>query len=98
MEVLGKLRVQWESLNWHIAETPQPHEATLLYLDSAKARSLLRWRPVWGFDTTLLKTAEWYRAWFETGTVITLEQLASYVADADVAANTANATDDWDRT
>lgn len=81
-EVLGKLRCQWEPLRWHVTERPQPHEATLLYLDSTKARSLLRWQPVWNIDTTLVKTADWYRAWLETGEAISRAQLKGYIADA----------------
>jgi CDP-glucose 4,6-dehydratase len=81
-EVLGKLRDHWTSLSWHITENPQPHEATLLYLDSSKASSLLSWHPVWNIDTTLIKTAEWYREWLESGNVISRKQLANYVADA----------------
>jgi len=80
-EVLNKLRDQWSSLSWHITDEQHPHEARLLYLDSSKARKLLRWRPVWNLDTALLKTAQWYRAWHEAGEVITREQLESYVAD-----------------
>ncbi|MCX7628594.1 MAG: CDP-glucose 4,6-dehydratase [Methylophilaceae bacterium] len=81
-EVLDKLQSQWQHLRWHVNEKPQPHEATLLYLDSAKARSRLRWQPVWGIDTALAKTAEWYRAWLESGQVISRQQLADYVATA----------------
>ena len=38
------------------------HEARLLQLVSTKARQL-GWRPVWDFDTTIEKTAGWYRDW-----------------------------------
>lgn len=81
-DVLDKLRRQWDSINWHVTEKPQPHEAQLLYLDSAKARSCLKWRPVWNIDVTLAKTVDWYRAWLETGDVATYVQLESYIADA----------------
>lgn len=90
-EVLGKLGREWGSLRWHVTEQPQPHEATLLYLDSAKARSLLRWLPVWNLDTTLAKTADWFRAWLETGEIISHAQLKSYIADA------ARANVEWTR-
>lgn len=80
-EVLGKLCCQWGSLRWHVTDQPQPHEATLLYLDSAKARSRLCWQPIWSIDSTLAKTVDWYRAWLETRTTISLAQLNSYIAD-----------------
>lgn len=84
-EILGKLRGQWDSLRWHVTEHPQPHEATLLYLDSAKARNRLSWHPIWKVDTALVKTAEWYRSWLEAGKVISREQLLSYVDDVERA-------------
>jgi len=38
-----------------------PHEATLLSLDTSKARSYLRWFPVWHIDQTIEKTVDWYK-------------------------------------
>jgi CDP-glucose 4,6-dehydratase len=81
-EVLDKLHHHWKNLRWHVTEKPQPHEATLLYVDSAKARSLLRWQPVWGIDSTFAKTADWYLAWLQSGEIISRQQLAEYVATA----------------
>lgn len=81
-DVLGKLNQHWPNLCWHVTEKPQPHEATLLYLDSAKARSQLHWQPVWRINATLSNTADWYRAWLESGQITSRQQLADYVATA----------------
>jgi CDP-glucose 4,6-dehydratase len=81
-EVLGKLSAHWPTLRWHVTDKLQPHEATLLYLDSAKARSNLRWQPVWKFDAALVRTADWYRAWLEAGNVISRQQLVDYITAA----------------
>jgi CDP-glucose 4,6-dehydratase len=81
-EVLSKLRQQWATLRWHVTDGPHLHEANLLYLDSAKARSRLCWQPVWNIDATLEKTAEWYRAWLENADIISGQQLADYVESA----------------
>lgn len=81
-EVLHQLQAQWPGLRWHATQAPQPHEATLLYLDSAKARSKLRWQPVWNFAAALAKTSDWYRAWLEAGAVISRPQLLDYVSAA----------------
>lgn len=81
-DVLGKLEQQWQGVRWHLTEQPQPHEATLLYLDSAKARSKLHWQPVWNIDATLTQTANWYKAWLNNGQVISLEQLHDYTSAA----------------
>lgn len=40
-----------------------PHEAGLLTLDCAKARTLLPWQPRLELDSALAWTAQWYRAW-----------------------------------
>jgi CDP-glucose 4,6-dehydratase len=42
-----------------------PHEAGLLTLDCAKARTLLGWRPRLDLDEALVWCAGWYRAWAE---------------------------------
>jgi CDP-glucose 4,6-dehydratase len=81
-EVLGKLKNHWEDMEWHVSVKPNLHEANLLYLDSAKARSKLGWQPVWGLDLTLEKTAQWYRAWSVNQEVISREQLTDYVEAA----------------
>lgn len=39
-----------------------PHEATLLWLACDKALRQLAWQPVWGVETAVTRTAEWYRA------------------------------------
>lgn len=84
-EVLGKLGMHWRDMHWHITDMPQPHEATLLYLDSAKARSKLNWQPVWGIDAALAKTAEWYSAWLTEKRVTSLFQLNQYIEATGIA-------------
>ena len=37
------------------------HEAKFLNLSIKKADRVLHWRPVWGFETTVEKTVEWYQ-------------------------------------
>lgn len=81
-EVLSKLTASWSDLRWHVTGVPQPHEAGLLQLDSTKARTLLKWLPVWGLDDGLRQTANWYRALGERGELVTRQQLADYVAAA----------------
>lgn len=81
-DVLDRLQAHWPQMRWHVTAQKQPHEATLLYLDSAKARSQLAWRPVWALDEALAATAEWYRAWLEHGRIDSRQQIAAYVAAA----------------
>lgn len=50
---------------YEIDKSPQPHEATYLRLDCTKAKSRLKWKPLWNVEKALEKTVEWNRAYFE---------------------------------
>jgi CDP-glucose 4,6-dehydratase len=84
-EMLALLGRHWPELRWELGNAKTPHEAGLLYLDNAKVRSRLGWRPVWELDACLVATAEWYRAIHEHRRLLTLEQIDRYVADARAA-------------
>ena len=45
-----------------VDKTQNLHEAKLLRLNVSKAAKLLNWKSKYGFETTVLKTIEWYRA------------------------------------
>jgi CDP-glucose 4,6-dehydratase len=81
-DVLNRLQTHWPEMQWHQTAEPQLHEANLLYLDSAKAHSQLGWQPVWNLDITLEKTADWYRTFQSSQTIISSHQLAQYVEAA----------------
>jgi CDP-glucose 4,6-dehydratase len=81
-DVLNTLQTHWAEMQWHQTTVPQPHEANLLYLDSAKAHAQLGWQPVWNLDTTLEKTADWYSTFLDSQTTVTSQQLAQYVEAA----------------
>ncbi len=58
-----------------------PHEATMLTLDSSKARKLLAWSPRLTTDQAIDLTASWYRAFTQSGTDMrqfTLRQIETY--------------------
>ena len=47
---------------WIDQSDPQAvHEAGLLNLDIDKAERLLKWAPIWNFETAVARTVEWYR-------------------------------------
>jgi CDP-glucose 4,6-dehydratase len=59
-----------------------PHEASILRLDSTKARTLLGWRPRLGLRDTVQMTVDWYRAFGQGKTAlreISEEQIARYL-------------------
>ena len=63
---------------------PTVHEAGLLKLDSARARSLLGWAPRWSIATALGRSLDWHRAWRDGAdmTKVSLDQIAEYIAAA----------------
>ncbi|MCF3627961.1 CDP-glucose 4,6-dehydratase [Thalassospiraceae bacterium LMO-SO8] len=53
----------WGSGDVRVEQDPNaPHEATLLMLDSTKAKDGLGWYPRWDFATGITRTVEWYKA------------------------------------
>jgi len=63
-------------------DLPAVHEATLLKLDCAKARSVLGWRPAWGLSEALTRIVAWHRAVADGGDAraVSLTQLDDYRA------------------
>lgn len=56
---------KYSNLNISISKDNKenPHEATYLRLDSTKAQQLLGWRQKWNSEETVLRVAEWYKAY-----------------------------------
>lgn len=84
-DILTLFRGHWPELDWHATESTQAHEANLLYLDSSKARSGLKWRPVWSLQKSVAVTAHWYRAYLEQKRIESRSQLAQYMEAARAA-------------
>jgi CDP-glucose 4,6-dehydratase len=80
----------WGSGSWtsYQGTEVQPHEAQRLSLDSAKARALLGWAPVWDPQTAVGRTAAWYRGYYrapDRARELVDAELGAYMADAEVA-------------
>lgn len=81
-QVLTDLAANWPGVAWELTDRSQPHEASLLQLDSAKAKMRLGWSPVWNYDEAIRHTADWYRQWLDGDSVTSADQLRAYSADA----------------
>ncbi len=69
--IADRLTTLWgDGAGWDLTGEPQPHEANVLRLDCAKARTHLGWTPRWGLDEALRRTVAWRRA-FEAGADMT---------------------------
>ncbi|SFF18122.1 CDP-glucose 4,6-dehydratase [Thermoflexibacter ruber] len=73
-QFLPKIKIKYESS--HLPE------AQILKLDCSKAKTELRWKPIWNVDTAIQKTAEWYKEFVENGHIISKQQLYEYLTDA----------------
>ena len=81
--VIDTLHKQWNKIKFkHKHNQTDMHEAGLLKLDSTKARQKLNWKPVWDFDTTIKKTADWYKYYYEEKKILSGKQLDEYAEDA----------------
>lgn len=76
---------QWgQGAQWCLDEGAHPHEARYLKLDCSKAKSELRWQPVWGLESALDATVQWYKTWHNKKDMheFTLQQIQAYQATA----------------
>ncbi|MBF0558430.1 MAG: CDP-glucose 4,6-dehydratase [Nitrospirae bacterium] len=87
--VVRKAKECWNKIEYSFlppaSPSPQssnPHEAGLLKLDCSKARSRLNWKPVWDIDKTVFVTARWYKKFYESGSIISPDDLSEYIDDA----------------
>lgn len=81
--IADRMTSAWPAPGWDRPESPAgPHEAHLLTLDCAKARSALGWRPVWGLDEALGRIVAWHQehAGGADARTVTYRQLADYRA------------------
>lgn len=61
--ILEYLTSHWgNGVSWKLDESPNPHEALYLKLDSSKARYELKWAPKLGLEGVLDFVIEWYQA------------------------------------
>ena len=82
LELVEKAKNFWPQITCTVDKNKHPHEANFLMLDSAKAKKMLEWKPVWNFNETVKHTVNWYKEYYESGTIATDNHIAIYTADA----------------
>ena len=83
--IVEKLVNLWgPQARWEQDEGLHPHEAHLLMLNSAKARTNLGWKPVWTLEQTLSRIVAWHRAQLAGADMRArcLEEIKAYNRDA----------------
>ncbi len=82
-DVVNHVKKYWDSIDYEIThDLNQLHEANLLKLDCSKAHIRLKWKEVWDSETTFEKTVLWYKAFYDNGSIGTMDDLHQYVRDA----------------
>lgn len=79
--ILNKFAKKIPNAIWQIDQNPQVHEASLLKLDSSKAKALLDWTSRWSLDEALNKVIEWQKQ-FEVSADLkeySMSQITDYV-------------------
>jgi CDP-glucose 4,6-dehydratase len=79
-DVLELVSAHWKRPELNYEDNPLP-EAQALALDSSLARNVLAWVPAWDTQEAIRRTAEWYRAYYESPSdakKVTLEQIAAW--------------------
>lgn len=78
--IVEQMLARWGSGGWAVDGQPQPHEATHLKLDCAKARARLGWRPRWTLADALEAIVDWQRAHLRQDDMraVTLAQIARF--------------------
>jgi len=81
-EVAHAAAALWNKIRVDVSQDPQPHETTLLMLDSEKAKNHLYWKPVWTLQEAIDVTIDWYRQFYESDQVLTFQQSERFFEDA----------------
>jgi CDP-glucose 4,6-dehydratase len=80
--VLKSVKRYWNKLDYEIKSNSEFHEANLLKLDCTKANTILKWNSVWNNSTTIEKTVNWYKNFYENNKILTSQDLMVYILDA----------------
>ena len=82
-------RLWGDGATWTLDEGQNPHEVHCLKLDCAKAKSILKWRPILTLKPSLLKTVEWYKKYYGKKPMLdfTIEQIKTYQNEAEKGCN-----------
>lgn len=77
------VRVWAEESQWVLDNGAYQHEARDLKLDCSKAKTLLKWSPIWDLEKALTETIQWYKAWHNKNNMheFTLNQIDGYLRD-----------------
>jgi len=65
-EIIKSAIRNWGTGDYKVDTSSQPHEASLLKLDTSKARIFLGWKPVYNIYETIKRTINWYKNFYNS--------------------------------
>ncbi len=82
-KIADMVTFNWGSGSWiDISDRNEPHEAKLLSLNIAKAKSYLKWHPAWNVEKAVKTTVDWYKNYQQTNVYkMCLSQIEEYCED-----------------
>ena len=82
-EIIQRVDTCWDKVDYNVNQNKnEHHEANLLMLDCSKANKLMKWLPIWDLETTIEKTINWYKEYYENNRVNTENDLKDFVQSA----------------
>lgn len=81
-EILLQAKKYWDKIEFNVVPSTDIHEANLLRLDCIKANIKLGWKSIWDSNETIEKTINWYRQYYENGSVVSKNDLCDYIKKA----------------
>ena len=82
LEVLQIAKSVWPAIDWEVDDTPtHPGMVYLLKIDSTKAKKELGWKPKWNMEEAVTRAVRWYRAYYQTGHILTEQDIRDYEGD-----------------
>lgn len=79
-QVIESIKKHWDKIDYKIHPDASLHEAHLLKLDCSKAYAKLKWHSVWKSEETFERTVSWYKAFYERGECLSMQQLKEYTS------------------
>lgn len=80
-EIISYFNKNWQKIDIQKSDI-EFKETNILKLDSSKAKTILKWKPIWNFNETLSETINWYREYYINSLVITKTQIYQYAEKA----------------
>mgnify|MGYP001112907835 CR=1 FL=1 len=65
-EIVKSVIKKWGNGDYKVNMSSQPHEASLLKLDTSKARTFLGWKPVYNVCEAIKRTINWYKYFYKS--------------------------------